>query len=134
VPRTRRKNPLARAQVTRLRLFRDCPSPDPAAVLVPTDACMGVPGLPQSATGQTSLLAGLNAPAAVGRHINGYCTTSLAALLNGRSLFSRVEGRRKGRDLRQRLHAGFLEKPPRFLSVTTIARGRRACASARWRI
>ncbi|HEX7547745.1 MAG TPA: peptidase [Candidatus Methylomirabilis sp.] len=114
-------NPLARARVTRLRLFRDCPSPDPSAILVPTDACMGVPGLPQSATGQTSLLAGLNAPAAVGRHINGYCTTSLAALLDGRCLFSRVKAAGRDATFANAYTPGFLEKPPRFLSVTTIA-------------
>src|SRR5512136_2665896 len=84
-------NPLVRARLSRLRLFQCAPAQEPSATLVPTDACLGVPGLPQSATGQASILAGLNAPAAVGRHINGYCTKSLAALLDGHSLFNRVQ-------------------------------------------
>jgi 2,3-bisphosphoglycerate-independent phosphoglycerate mutase len=70
-------NPLVRARLGRLRLVHGAPASDPAATLVSTDACLGVPGLPQSATGQTSILAGLNAPAAVGRHINGYCSTAV---------------------------------------------------------
>lgn len=38
------------------------------AQLIPLDAQMGVPGRPQSATGQAALLTGLNAPALVGEH------------------------------------------------------------------
>jgi hypothetical protein len=115
------KNPVARARVNRLRLLRDRPAPDPAAVLVPTDACLGVPGLPQSATGQTSILAGINAPAAVGRHINGYCTRSLTALLDGRSLFSRVKACGGEVTFANAYTPAFLEHLPRFLSVSTVA-------------
>ena len=56
------KNPLLRARLRRLRVAQGLPPPDPTGLLVPTDACMGVPGLPQSATGQTAILAGVNAP------------------------------------------------------------------------
>jgi 2,3-bisphosphoglycerate-independent phosphoglycerate mutase len=117
-------NPLARARLGRLRLLRDRPAPDPAAVLIPTDACLGVPGLPQSATGQTSLLAGVNGPAAVGRHINGYCTNSLAALLDGRSLFSRVKAAGGDATFANAYTPAFLAKLPRFLSVSTVATSR----------
>jgi len=115
------KNPVARARLNRLRLFRDRPTSDSNAVLVPADACMGVPGLPQSATGQTSILAGVNAAAAVGRHINGYCTKSLAALLDGRSLFSRVLAAGGKATFANAYTSGYLEKLPRFLSVSTVA-------------
>lgn len=115
------KNPVARARLNRLRLLRDRPCPDPAAVLVPADACLGVPGLPQSATGQTSILAGVNAPAHVGRHINGYCPKSLAALLDGRSLFSRVKAGGGEATFANAYTPAFLEKLPRFLSVSTVA-------------
>jgi 2,3-bisphosphoglycerate-independent phosphoglycerate mutase len=114
-------NPLARARLHRLRLFRDAPAPDPASVLVPTDACLGVPGLPQSATGQASILAGINAPQAVGRHVNGYCTKSLAALMDGRSLFSRVSAAGQDATFANAYTPRYLEQPPRFLSVTTVA-------------
>ena len=35
---------------------------------VPTDACMGVDGIPQSATGQASIMAGVNVPSYIGKH------------------------------------------------------------------
>jgi hypothetical protein len=115
------KNPVSRARLWRLRLFRDRPALDSSGVLIPTDACLGLAGLPQSGTGQTALLAGLNAPAAVGRHITGYCTTSLARLLDGRSLFSRVRTAGGEATFANAYTPAFLEKPPRFLSVSTVA-------------
>jgi hypothetical protein len=60
----------------------------PGALLVPTDCTLGVAGLPQSATGQTALLTGVNAPAMVGRHVTAYPTTPLRTLLQERSLFA----------------------------------------------
>lgn len=59
-------------------------------LLVPTDATLGVAGLPQSATGQTALLTGLNAAALVGRHVTAYPTAHLRALLLEHSLFVRL--------------------------------------------
>src|SRR5438105_11172827 len=37
-----------------------------------TDARLGVEGLPQSATGQTAILTGVNAAKLIGRHLHGY--------------------------------------------------------------
>src|SRR5690606_18344471 len=54
------------------------------------DAALGVPGLPQSATGQTALLSGRNAQAVVGRHINGYPTPTLVRLLQADNLFMQL--------------------------------------------
>lgn len=45
--------------------------------LITTDAHMGIPGLPQSATGQTALFTGYNGPQILGRHVNGYPTFTL---------------------------------------------------------
>jgi len=59
------------------------------------DAGLGVPGLPQSATGQTTLLTGINAPAYMGRHVSAYPMGRLKALLEENSLFTR--GARAGR-------------------------------------
>lgn len=115
------KNPLIRARLTRLRLAQGWPSPDRTALLVPTDACMGVPGLPQSATGQTAILAGVNAPALVGQHVSGYCTAALADLLDGQSLFSRVMACGGTATFANAYTPRYLEKPARFRSVTTVA-------------
>jgi hypothetical protein len=40
-------------------------------VLTATDACLGVEGRPQSASGQTMILTGTNAPAILGHHKQG---------------------------------------------------------------
>lgn len=61
------------------------------ALVVPTDATLGVSGLPQSATGQTALLTGLNAPQAVGRHVTAYPTKALRELLTDHNIFSKVK-------------------------------------------
>jgi 2,3-bisphosphoglycerate-independent phosphoglycerate mutase len=56
-------------------------------VIKPTDASLKVNGLPQSATGQTTLFTGINAAAAAGRHISGFPTRGLRDLLNKASIF-----------------------------------------------
>ncbi len=52
----------------------------------PLDATLGVPGLPQSATGQTALLTGINAAALMGRHVVGFPNRALAKLIEERNL------------------------------------------------
>jgi 2,3-bisphosphoglycerate-independent phosphoglycerate mutase len=51
------------------------------ATLVPLDATMGVPGLPQSATGQTALFTGVNAAKLIGRHKEGRPNRLLKSVL-----------------------------------------------------
>ncbi len=63
------------------------------AILVPTDATLDVDGLPQSATGQTALLTGINAPKVVGRHVTAYPTTTLKAILTESNIFRQVMDR-----------------------------------------
>lgn len=60
------------------------------AVLVAVDSCLGVPGLPQSATGQTTMLSGVNAAAALGRHLSGLPTPTLVDILRRHSLFKQL--------------------------------------------
>jgi hypothetical protein len=57
------------------------------AALLGLDATLGVPGLPQSATGQTTILTGQNAPATLGEHYGPYPNPPLYDLLAGHSLF-----------------------------------------------
>ncbi|TKJ42333.1 metalloenzyme [candidate division LCP-89 bacterium B3_LCP] len=54
---------------------------------IPIDACLGVEGLPQSATGQTALLTGINAPKLVGKHLQGFPSRKLIELLKNESIF-----------------------------------------------
>ncbi|MGE5557763.1 MAG: alkaline phosphatase family protein [Bacillota bacterium] len=64
-------------------------------MLAPLDATLGVPGLPQSATGQAALLSGLNLARIMGRHINGFPTASMRKILAERNLFLLL--RRRGK-------------------------------------
>lgn len=59
-------------------------------VAIPTDACLGVPGLPQSATGQTALFSGANAAQRLGQHLSGFATPTLIEILRQESLFIRA--------------------------------------------
>jgi 2,3-bisphosphoglycerate-independent phosphoglycerate mutase len=49
------------------------------------DACLGVPGLPQSATGQTALFTGVNAAAEVGDHVTAQPTARLREIIAAHS-------------------------------------------------
>jgi len=53
--------------------FQDETSQAPCdGVVISTDARLGVEGRPQSASGQTTILTGVNAPAAIGTHKQGF--------------------------------------------------------------
>ena len=60
------------------------------ANLLPLDAQLGVPGLPQSGTGQTTLLTGVNAPVLLGQHYGPYPNEPLRDLLRNSNLFRRL--------------------------------------------
>ena len=72
---------------------RHAPYRFPGGVLVPTDAVMGVPGIPQSATGQTSLFTGVNAQAFIGAHLSAYPNAELRRLIEERSLMKALARR-----------------------------------------
>lgn len=54
------------------------------------DATLGVLGLPQSATGQTTIYTGQNAPAFLGRHQSGFANGSLRSLIDKHGLFKQA--------------------------------------------
>lgn len=89
-------NPFVRARTPALSRLLGGPLAGQAAVrtrvavMVPLDARLGVPGLPQSATGQVALLTGENAPALMGRHVTAYPPRPLRTLLETRGLFPRL--------------------------------------------
>jgi 2,3-bisphosphoglycerate-independent phosphoglycerate mutase len=90
------RNPLAREEYLLSRFDDGSGAPLPAgARAVLADATLGVPGRPQSATGQTAILTGENAPRLLGRHLLGFPNGELRALLRERSLFLAL--RRAGR-------------------------------------
>lgn len=87
-------NPFAAAPTPALRQLLDGPltlestTQRDDLVLAAIDACLGVEGRPQSATGQTALFTGVNAPRLLGRHVTGFVGPRLKAILEGGNLFS----------------------------------------------
>ncbi|MDH7578409.1 MAG: metalloenzyme [Bacillota bacterium] len=94
-----RKNPYVTAQTPfldeilggHLLYRREGPLINLNAVMVPTETCLGIPGLPQSASGQTTLWTGVNAAARVGFHVNGYPTGTLIKILEEASIFKKLK-------------------------------------------
>jgi hypothetical protein len=117
------RNPMAAVSTRWLRLFQEEPFPahHPCWLVRPTDATLGLEGIPQSATGQTTLLTGINAALRTGRHINGFCTPELASILDGRSLFSQVLNLGKKAAFANAYTPPFFEGRMKFRSVTTVA-------------
>jgi len=62
----------------------------PGILFKPIDARLGVPGLPQSATGQTSLYTGCNAPQFRGQHQTGFANGTLRQLIDAYGIFKQV--------------------------------------------
>lgn len=55
--------------------------------IFPVDATLGVEGLPQSGTGQTSLFCGINAAKIIGKHFGPYPYTDLIPILKEKNIF-----------------------------------------------
>ena len=91
-------NPLAAAELPALtdllgdvRLLRSVGRVDgPRASLVPTDASLGVPGKPQSASGQAALVTGRNVPELIGEHYGPRPNQPIRAILEGETLFTQA--------------------------------------------
>jgi len=54
---------------------------------VPLDACLGVDGFPQSATGQAALFTGVNVARELGRHVSGFPGPHLREVIERDNLF-----------------------------------------------
>ena len=89
---------------------------------VPIDANLGVDGLPQSATGQTTMFTGVNASEHMGRHCEGFPGPGLRDLIRMDNLFLQLKARGK----KVKFADAFLVESAdelesrRFKSVTTI--------------
>ena len=89
---------------------------------VAIDACLDVPGLPQSASGQTAMFTGVNAAQYMGRHCEGFPGPSLRKLLHEDNLFMALARK----SLRCRFADAYMVDSideiaaRRFKSVTTV--------------
>ena len=88
---------------------------------VPVDACLGVEGLPQSATGQATMFTGRNASKHMGRHVEGFPGPTLRKFVEESNVF--LELKALGKTCR--FADGYLAdsvdsiRARRFRSVTT---------------
>lgn len=91
-------NPLAAAKMTHMRellggaalVQESAPCDGPLASLRSIDAAMGVPGTPQSATGQASLLTGRNVPALIEEHYGPKPNRAVRSILDEGNIFKSV--------------------------------------------
>jgi 2,3-bisphosphoglycerate-independent phosphoglycerate mutase len=91
-------------------------------LLARTDARLGVDGRPQSASGQTTILTGVNAPAMLGFHKQGFPNERMREVLRERSLFLQLKNAGVGPLAFANAYAPrFFATRPRWVSATTVA-------------
>jgi 2,3-bisphosphoglycerate-independent phosphoglycerate mutase len=90
-------------------------------LIAETDARLGVDGLPQSATGQTTILTGVNAAKLIGRHLNGYPSPRLKQALAEHSIYKSLMTRGRSVTFANAYTRNYIENLPRFISATTVA-------------
>jgi len=120
------KNPIAtgRFPTLDLTLTRTPHSPaGPPGQARGLDASLGVPGLPQSATGQTAILTGVNAPLIMGHHVSGFPGPTLRRVLFERSLLKQIRERGLSATFLNAFRPEYFEMPhaQRRLSATSLA-------------
>ena len=88
----------------------------------PIDACLGVDGVPQSATGQATMFTGVNCPAAMGKHCEGFPGPSLRRIIEEGNLFLQLKtrGRKVAFADAYLIDSADDLKARRFKSVTTV--------------
>ena len=117
-------NPLdGLTDATPLAVFEnEIPSLPNDGALAITDARLGIAGRPQSASGQTTILTGINAPAAIGYHKQGFPNQALLEIIRTNSIFLQL----KNLGIEPNIFANtytnrFFESRPRWISATTAA-------------
>jgi hypothetical protein len=91
-------------------------------IVVPTDATLGVEGRPQSASGQTTILTGINAPALLGYHKQGFPNEPMRDIIRDHSIFLQLK--RAGVEpitFANTYTQRFFDERPRWVSATTVA-------------
>jgi len=90
-PPDARTNPLARGAFLQSQFLDGTGTPlPPGALLHRLDATFGVPGRPQSASNQTAIYTGLDAPRLVAAHVAGYPSSALRRILLASSIARRA--------------------------------------------
>lgn len=91
-------------------------------VLIPTDPRLGVEGRPQSASGQTTILTGINAPQILGNHKQGFPNQALRDVISEHSIFLQLKNRNVAPNVFANAYTPkFFNETPRWKSATTCA-------------
>ncbi len=89
------------------------------AVFIPTDPRLGIPGRPQSATGQAAIMTGRNVPAEIGEHYGPRPNLPIRTILTDNNVFKQVTAMGKTAALLDAYPPGFfhaVERGKRLLS------------------
>ena len=88
----------------------------------PVDACLGVEGAPQSATGQATMFTGVNCPMVMGKHCEGFPGLELRKIIEQNNLFLQLKKRGKKVKFADAYLVDSAEElaERRFKSVTTV--------------
>jgi len=106
-----------------LAVFQNEP-PQPLfdGIVVPTDPRLGVEGRPQSASGQTTILTGVNASAQLGYHKQGFPNKPLLEIIDAHSIFRQLRDAGVGPVTFANAYTDrFFTERPRWISATTAA-------------
>ncbi|HEX9629818.1 MAG TPA: alkaline phosphatase family protein, partial [Pyrinomonadaceae bacterium] len=91
-------------------------------IVVPTDARLGVEGRPQSASGQTTILTGINVPQLLGYHKQGFPNSAMLEILRDHSIFLQLTRAGVGPITFANTYTQrFFDERPRWVSATTAA-------------
>lgn len=116
-------NPFARLPSKYFIAFRDnyLPIAPKGGIIVPTYAGLEVEGLPQSATGQATLLTGKNAAKLIGRHLEGLPNSTLKNLIKKENIFSKLMDKGCKATFANAYRPSFFNNYKRRISATTTA-------------
>ncbi|MEP6635259.1 MAG: hypothetical protein ABJB97_00940 [Acidobacteriota bacterium] len=105
-----------------LAVFEDEVADTLGGVLVPTDACLGIDGRPQSASGQTTILTGINVPARLGYHKQGFPNAAMREIIAEHSIFLQLSKAGVSPITFANAYGQrFFDERPRWVSATTAA-------------
>lgn len=119
-------NPFAHlpaAEVAPLAIFEnETPELPFGGAFIRTDPRMGIEGRPQSASGQTTILTGVNIPQTLGYHKQGFPNAAMRAILEEHSIFLQLENLKIEPNIFANAYTPkFFESEPRWKSATTVA-------------
>ncbi len=114
-----------------LRYFNQCQELffprllNPHGLALGIDANLGLDGLPQSATGQTALLTGVNGAQVLGRHLNAFPNAKLREIIAEHNILKRFSDHGYRAAFLNTFRPPFFDYDPfdiiRHLSVTTVS-------------